>query len=542
MTKLVVPTSIDGLTNQENELLAELAEVWTRHASRNRKLTAYYESKEPLVDFGLTVPQSIKDHYTPLGWARKAVDMLAELCVFEGFVSPGVDDPFQLQDFMSRIGFTSVLQQAIQTALIHGCSFLSVIQDAENRPLIRTHTAESSAAIWDYPNRRVKACMAITDVNNDNEVIGLVLYMPTRNISVSRSLGTWYVQGSQPTVNGECSVFRLAYKATEVKPFGRSRISHDAMNIIDGANRTIVRAEANAEFYAFPKILLMGTSDELASLSADAALKLYMGRYNMISKDADGDSPTVTQLAASSMDPHLTMLKSWAAMFASAMNIPASSLGIVSDANPTSADATEAQREDLIIEARHCDRDFGESILQAARLVARIQDTSVSDDDLMKLQVDWKNPNTPSSSMSADAFSKLAGSIDSFANSEVGMTRAGLSRSEIVRLKADQRKAQAGQVLDQIRGMRQQTEQTQDDGERQNDTSTQSTVAGGVKDSFDALGVAIRAGVTPESAASMLGLKGIEFTGMTPVSLKLPEGGGNEPEQSEPASGTTQKA
>ncbi len=68
----------------------------------------------------------------------------------------------------------------------------------------------------------------------------------------------------------------------------------------------------------------------------------------------------------------------------------------------------------------------------------------------MKLQVDWKNPNTPSSSMSADAFSKLAGSIDSFANSEVGMTRAGLSRSEIVRLKADQRKAQAGQVLDQI--------------------------------------------------------------------------------------------
>ncbi len=105
-------------------------------------------------------------------------------------------------------------------------------------------------------------------------------------------------------------------------------------------------------------------------------------------KDADGDSPTVTQLAASSMDPHLTMLKSWAAMFASAMNIPASSLGIVSDANPTSADATEAQREDLIIEARHCDRDFGESILQAARLVARLQDSSVSDEDLMKLQVD----------------------------------------------------------------------------------------------------------------------------------------------------------
>lgn len=89
--KLVVPTHIDGLSGEENALLRELAEVWTRHASRNRTLTAYYEAKEPLVDFGLTVPKSIKDHYTPLGWARKAVDMLAELCVFEGFVSPGVE-------------------------------------------------------------------------------------------------------------------------------------------------------------------------------------------------------------------------------------------------------------------------------------------------------------------------------------------------------------------------------------------------------------------------------------------------------------------
>ena len=58
--KLVVPTHIDGLSGEENALLRELAEVWTRHASRNRTLTAYYEAKEPLVDFGLTVPKSIK--------------------------------------------------------------------------------------------------------------------------------------------------------------------------------------------------------------------------------------------------------------------------------------------------------------------------------------------------------------------------------------------------------------------------------------------------------------------------------------------------
>ncbi|MFR0558077.1 hypothetical protein ACLUWO_04230 [Pseudoscardovia radai] len=41
-----------------------------------------------------------------------------------------------------------------------------------------------------------------------------------------------------------------------------------------------------------------------------------------------------------------------------------------------------------------------------------------------------------------------------------------------------------------------------------------------LKTAFDALGVAIRAGVSPQSAAAKLGLDGIDFTGLVPVSLR----------------------
>ena len=68
------------------------------------------------------------------------------------------------------------------------------------------------------------------------------------------------------------------------------------------------------------------------------------------------------------------------------------------------------------------------------------------------------------------------------------MTRAGLSRSEIVRLKADQRRNQAGQVLDRIRNERQQS------------------------------------------------------SGQATEGMTKQEGGADEPGQSEPAAGTTQKA
>lgn len=43
-----------------------------------------------------------------------------------------------------------------------------------------------------------------------------------------------------------------------------------------------------------------------------------------------------------------------------------------------------------------------------------------------------------------------------------------------------------------------------------------------LKAKFEALGVAVRAGVDPDDAARRLGLEGIRFTGAVPVSLRLP--------------------
>lgn len=51
---------------------------------------------------------------------------------------------------------------------------------------------------------------------------------------------------------------------------------------------------------------------------------------------------------------------------------------------------------------------------------------------------------------------------------------------------------------------------------------TEGVDAGEAKDRFDALGVAIRAGVSPTSAAQRVGLSGVEFTGAVPAMLRMP--------------------
>lgn len=44
---------------------------------------------------------------------------------------------------------------------------------------------------------------------------------------------------------------------------------------------------------------------------------------------------------------------------------------------------------------------------------------------------------------------------------------------------------------------------------------------------FDALGVAVRTGVDPQSALDVLGMPGVKLTGAVPVSLRLPEADSN---------------
>lgn len=44
-----------------------------------------------------------------------------------------------------------------------------------------------------------------------------------------------------------------------------------------------------------------------------------------------------------------------------------------------------------------------------------------------------------------------------------------------------------------------------------------------LKAAFEALGIAVRAGVDPQDAAARLGLDGVEFAGAVPVALRMPE-------------------
>lgn len=62
-------------------------------------------------------------------------------------------------------------------------------------------------------------------------------------------------------------------------------------------------------------------------------------------------------------------------------------------------------------------------------------------------------------------------------------------------------------------------------------TSDGGESAADLRNSFEALGIAVRAGVDPADAARRLGLTGIKMTGAVPVSLRLPVEEANDLEE-----------
>lgn len=442
--------AVEGVTDPELDLIRQLVATWRAKLARNLLRSAYYDGKEPLKDLGISVPPQMRRLEVVLGWPEKAVRALSARNIFDGFVAPDAEsDPFELGDVLEGNRFDLELPQAIVSAYKHSCSFISTtvgdVQSGEPEVVIQPRSAEWSAAIWDRTRRRVSSAIAITDTDDRGEPTAFVVYLPETVLSVSRATGKWRAT-RQANPLGQVLVEPLTYDPQLDRPFGRSRISRAVMNITDRAARTILRSEISAEFYASPQRYVLGADDE--AFAGDVAKwKAQMGRVLALTKDEDGDTPTVGQFPQLSMEPHLAMLRQLATQFAGETGVPVSSLGVIQD-NPSSAEAIYAAREDLIVEAQSANRGFGSSVARVAQRTVMLRDRLTEPTpQLRRIQTRWANPAFPSPVSASQALVQLAQVFPWIGDTEVALEQAGFSGPDIMRLLSDKRRAQSTALI-----------------------------------------------------------------------------------------------
>ena len=143
--------------------------------------------------------------------------------------------------------------------------------------------------------------------------------------------------------------------------------------------------------------------------------------------------PDYRRIQAASPQPYIDSIATYAKLFSGATGVPLNSLGIVQD-NPASAEAIAAQREDICVAAEDCIETNRESMRNVALMAMAVAENKTMDqltDKQMTVMPAFKNPMRPSLASTADAYVKIAGVLDGFAQTREFLRGQGFTPSEV---------------------------------------------------------------------------------------------------------------
>lgn len=434
--------------------LFKMISQWAAKRSRNRLREVYADGKNALRDFGISLPPQMRNIEIALEWPAKAVLSLASRCNFDGFVVPDVDrGELGISDLIEDNNLHVTLPQAIQSALIHSVSFITVSPGDTSRGepeiLMLPKRATEATGLWDPRTNSLSDGLSVTDTNDDGFPTEIVWYAREHVTTFRREPGGKWETDTQDNPLRRVWMEPLPFRPSLHRPFGRSRISRTVMSLTDAAMRSLARAEGHAEFFASPQRYALGADDDAFDGHRWDAV---MSRFLSISKDEDGDVPTLGQFSQMSMQPHFDHLKTLASMMAGETGLPLSSFGVVGDDNQTSADAILAAKEDLVIEAGSANRVWGRYLCRMATTARMMREgTREIPAEMRGIAAHWQSPATPSVVSASDAVLKQVQAFPWMVDSEVPLEMLGYDEPSITRLTADKRRSQSRMAMAGLR-------------------------------------------------------------------------------------------
>jgi hypothetical protein len=465
----------------ENNLIKMLDGRIDRAAQSNYKKEVYYYQEVKTKDLGINTPERLQCLSTVFGWGTMAVDVLMEKQSFRGFYNPNTDnedlaeETAWLNKQLSRNNFQSKQKWSIKDSLITGAGFNSIApgDPSKGEPEILIIPENSKTITVDVDQRTGRVTSAFKRIKgNKNVPIRGILWTPNSTIQVVKNGKEWVelerddhnigVVGVQPVFNNPDSNY----------PCGRTEISKSLRGFIDLAMRTILGVEVSREYYSKPLRFLVNLSEDaftkfmekqrLPQISSEA------GVINAIpggSADAEGGSAPADIKEFSANDPSqiMNMLEPIARFAAREMNVPPSYLGFDS-VNPTSADAINAGESSLTRRANDRNAQLEIVYKDMAFLMSTIAGRAIPK-DFDEISGEFESTEVKSEAAAADWLSKLnAAGMFSLDLPDFIYKRLGLTRAEIVELKAYNERNRANSLTQALVANRRPKEVTPTDG------------------------------------------------------------------------------
>ena len=398
-------------------------DLWYKHLARNQERFAYYDGKNRLKDFGISTPPELLSVETVVGWPNKAVMSLAERSRFDGFTATSTDVQAALDAISQRSRLRIKYRQAVESEGVHGCCFATVGM-AAGGPRIDIWDAEHASARWDEAKGRVAYGMTV-NVYSDGSVF-LTLHSEGADVAAWQTEGGPWEWVAYPHRMGRPLMAAFAYRPTQRKPLGQSRITRAVMSITDSAVRVALGGDISFQFAVAPQKFLLGADRK--AFANKTRWEAYIGNILAVGRDGNGDMPQYGQLPQASMQQTVDYMRLLAARFSGETNVPISQLGIIHD-NPSSAEAIYAASEPLIIECQDLNDGSRETLRELAQMALAAQLDVPADelpDEWRDFTPNFANPAMPSVVSMADAAVKIAGAVPGFAGTEAFWKMLGM--------------------------------------------------------------------------------------------------------------------
>ena len=365
-----------NLSPDDGETVRELIELWYRKKPRNLLREKYYLGHVRVKDLGISMPKSLAKKIDPrIDWPRKAVHALADRSVFNGFTTDDEQTTGELREICAENSLDALYRKNLICELKHCCGFWTVTQESEDsdRPIISAYPATAAVALWDDSLKAIKAGLVVVEskaVPGSRSRKPSVIEVHTSDslITIRDRDGRWVAEYRDHGM-GRPLMEPMPYGATLERPFGASRITRAVMSITDDAIRQRARMEVAAESSTLPQTWLVGTAARV--INDGNKYDASMGAINEVTKDEDGDSPSLWQSAQLQMAPLSEYFRNLACQMSSVTNVPVSFFGVSND-NPSSSDAIAASLEPLVIDAKNLNRDNGCALRNVAYMALAV--------------------------------------------------------------------------------------------------------------------------------------------------------------------------
>lgn len=442
----------DGLADEDRDTAVKLMQVWRQKTGRNLLREKYYLGHVRVRDLGIAMPKSLAQKIDPrIDWPRKAVHALADRSVLNGFTSDDEAVTEELRGIYTANSLDLLYRKNLICELKHCCGFWTVTDDGGGYPVISAYPATAAAALWDDASKGIEAGLVVAEskkMPGDTERVPTVVHLLTADslVVLTRVSGSWHAEYREHSM-GRCLMEPMAHGATLERPFGTSRITRAVMSITDDAIRQRARMEVAAESATLPQMWLLGTDKRVTN--DGNRYSASMGAINEVTKDSDGDAPTVWQSSQLQMAPLTEYFKALACQMSSVTDVPVSFFGVSND-NPSSSDAIAASLEPLVIDAKNLNAENGHALRNVAYMALAVlhgTDFATERDAGHNVNARFMSPAYPSVVSQSDAMLKQAQAFPKVAASDVALEMLGYTDEQMQRINSDYKRAQANQAV-----------------------------------------------------------------------------------------------